>query len=105
MRIANRYPAGYVEARSPFLRENRNGILGLVNQTESRVTNEDPLERIIKNVYDNNEDLLITTTGVLTARGIDEVRAPVYGKNLGFQSADDEEFIRVLLEPWPLYQG
>jgi len=93
-RIANRYPAGYIEVKGPFFRKQRDEILNLVREVELQTRKEQPLERIMETVNDG-DDMLITTTGVGIARRIGEALSRSYEGNLYFETPEDEEFIRV----------
>ena len=98
MRIANRYPAGFIEVKGPFLEEYPDEVLGLICETAVQATEEHPLERIMAVIHDN-KGIVITTTGTIVAQRIGEAVARTYSGNLRVQSADDEEFIRVFWEP------
>ena len=98
MRIANRYPAGFVEVKGPFLEEYPDEVLGLICETAVQATEEHPLERIMAVIHDN-KGIVITTTGTIIAQRIGEAVARTYSGNLRVQNADDEEFIRVFWEP------
>lgn len=93
-RIADRYPAGYIEIKGPFFQERRKEILALVKNVEKREKDEHPLERIIS-VTDEKDHVLITTTGVHIARRIGEVLSRSYKGDFSLQYAGDEERIRV----------
>ena len=93
-RIADNYPAGYVELKGAFFEEHHEEISNLVFNEEGREKNERPLERIIS-VKDNKDHTLVTTTGVHVARRIGEALARAYGGELTFQYADGERSIRV----------
>lgn len=95
-RIANRYPAGYIEVKSIFLKEHLNEILNLVRDIESQIREEHPLERIMEIAHDDG--ILITTTGVLIAREIGEALSRTYQGRLHIDSSEDEELIRVFWE-------
>jgi DNA-directed RNA polymerase subunit RPC12/RpoP len=97
-RIANRYPAGYIEVKGPFLRKHRDEILNLVREAEVQTRKEQPMERIMETVHDNDDILLITTTGILVARRIGEALLRSYEGNLYVETAEDEELIRVFWE-------
>ena len=93
-RIADNYPAGYVELNGPFFEEHHEEISNLVLNEEGREKSERPLERIIT-VKDSDGHTLVTTTGVHVARRIGEALARAYGGELSFQYADGERSIRV----------
>ena len=98
MRIANRYPAGYIEVKGLFLKNSPDEVLELIGETAAQATANHPMERIMEVVHDG-EDILITTTGIIIAQRIGEALARKYGGNLNVQCANDEEFIRVFWEP------
>ena len=93
-RIADNYPAGYVELNGQFFEEHHEEISNLVLNEEGREKSERPLERIIT-IKDDNDHALVTTTGVHIARRIGEALARAYGGELSFQYADGERSIRV----------
>jgi len=97
-RIANRYPAGYVEAKGAFLKKLLDEVLQLIRETAVQASKKYPMERIMEVVHDD-EGIIITTTGIIIARKIGEALSRAYKGNLRMQSADDEEFIRVFWEP------
>lgn len=93
-RIAERYPAGFVEISGLFFVEHRDEILNLVNNVEKQEKREHPLERIIS-MTPIGDHLLITSTGHHLARRIGEALARAYKGQLYFQYADGEDSIRV----------
>lgn len=94
-RIADNYPAGYVEIKGPFFETHREEISNLVQNAERREKTERPLERIIAVKY-SDDHATITTTGVHVARRIGEALSSAYSGELLFQYADEERSIRVL---------
>lgn len=93
-RIADQYPAGYVEISGSFFQEHRREILNLIYNAESQEKNERPLERIMS--LKNQQSLtLITTTGIHIARRIGEALSRAYNGELSFQYANGDKVIRV----------
>lgn len=93
-RIADRYPAGYVEIKGSFFSEHRTEILNLIHNVEKQEKSEHPLERIMT-LTTENDSPLITTTGLHLARRIGEALARAYKGELSIQYADAEESVRV----------
>ena len=94
-RIADNYPAGYVDLKGSFVKEHHDEILNLILNEEKREKNERPLERIIT-IVGGAGHASVTTTGVHMARRIGEALSRAYNGELSFQYADDERSIRVL---------
>jgi NMD protein affecting ribosome stability and mRNA decay len=93
-RIADRYPAGYVEIRGSFFAEHRDEILNLIQNVEKQEKSQHPLERIIS-INHERDHLLINSTGHHLARRIGEALASAYKGELSFQYAEAEDNIRV----------
>lgn len=93
-RIADSYPAGYVEIRGSFFKEHREELLNLIRNEEKLEKGEHPLERIIS-IVDENEHTLVSTTGVHIARRIGKALSRAYEGDFSFQYGDDEKSIRV----------
>lgn len=93
-RIADRYPAGYVDISGPFFKEKREEILSLIRNVEKQEKDERPLERIIE-MTEEGESFLITTTGVHIARRIGEALSRACKGNLSLKYGDGEESVRV----------
>lgn len=68
-RIADNYPAGYVEIKGNFFLEHQEEILNLARNVEKQEKSERPLERIMA-ITDNKDHTLVTTTGIHLARRI-----------------------------------
>ncbi len=94
-RIADNFPAGYVQLEGPFLQSHREEITNLVQNAEQREKSDRPLERIIA-IKQENQHTLITTTGVHVARRIGQALISAYSGDLSFNYADDERSIRVI---------
>jgi NMD protein affecting ribosome stability and mRNA decay len=93
-RIADRYPAGYVEITGAFFPEHRTEILNLLHNVEKQEKSEHPLERIMAITTVDNYPL-ITTTGLHLARRLGEALAQAYKGELSVQYAEAEDCIRV----------
>ena len=93
-RIADRYPAGYIELSGSFFDERRDEVLNLIRNVEGREKAERPLERIMS-IDVSPTQTLVTTTGIHVARRIGEALARAYKGDLSYQYADGEKRIRV----------
>jgi len=93
-RIADDYPAGYVELKGPFFTQRREEILNLVSNEEKMEKGEHPMERVMK-IEHGEDHTLITTTGVHMARRIGEAVTRAYQGELTFTYGDNEKTIRV----------
>jgi len=93
-RIAERYPAGYIELKGSFYAEHQAEILNLIRNTEKQEKAERPLERIMS-ITDRASHTLVTTTGIHLARRIGECLSRSYKGDLSFQYAEAEQRIRV----------
>ncbi len=94
-RIAEKYPAGYLELKGSFLKEHREEMLNLIRNEEKDEKGEHPLERIM-DITEAEEQTLITTTGIHIARRIGEAVSRAYKGDLSFTYGDGEKSIRVL---------
>lgn len=68
-RIEDRFPAGYVTLKGPFVAAHRDEIVGLVKAREARAREDHPLQRIMS-LEPGSEGLVVTTTDAHLARGI-----------------------------------
>ena len=93
-RIADNFPAGYVEMKGAFFEQRRPEIMNLVNNEEKQEKGEHPMERIMA-IVPESEHTLITTTGVHVARRIGEAVARAYQGDLSFTYGENEKSIRV----------
>lgn len=91
-RIADNYPAGYLEIRGPFFNEHREEILGLVRNVEQQEMAERPLERIVA-ITDGEGGVSVTTTGIHVARRIGEALARSYKGDFFFQYGEGQKNI------------
>ena len=94
LRIADDFPAGYVEFKGDFFIQRREEIMNLVSNEEKMEKGEHPMERIMK-IIPQADLTLITTTGVHIARRLGEAVCRAYQGNLSFTYGDNEKSIRV----------
>lgn len=94
LRIADNYPAGYVEFKGTFFEQRREEIMNLVKNEEKLQKGEHPLERIM-DVIPQDDTTLITTTGIHIARRLGEAVSRAYQGDLTFTYGDNEKTIRV----------
>ena len=94
MRIADNFPAGYVEFRGDFFEQRREEIMNLVNNEEKQEKGEHPMERIMA-ITPMEEHTMITTTGIHIARRLGEAVVRAYQGDLSFMYGDNEKSIRV----------
>jgi NMD protein affecting ribosome stability and mRNA decay len=94
-RIADNYPAGYMEIKGSFFRKHREEMLNLIRNEEKQEKGEHPLERIMA-ITEEDEQTIIRTTGIHIARRIGEVLSRAYQGDLSFTYGDGEKTIRVL---------
>lgn len=93
-RIAENYPAGFVELKGEFFKNHRQEMLNLINNEEKQEKGAHPLERIIA-IDEEDECVSITTTGIHVARRIGEAVSRAYQGDLSFTYGDGEKTIRV----------
>lgn len=93
-RIADNYPAGYLEIRGSFFNEHRDEILGLIQNVEEQEKTRHPLERIIS-ITDGDEMTSVTTTGIHVARRIGEALARSYKGDFSFQYGEGRKSITI----------
>ena len=94
-RIAENYPAGYLELKGSFFKEHQEELLNLIRNEEKDEKGERPLERIM-DITEEGEQTLITTTGIHIARRIGEALSRAYKGELSFTYGDGEKSIRVV---------
>ncbi|MBI2318526.1 MAG: ATPase [Betaproteobacteria bacterium] len=92
-RIADKFPAGYVSLKGPFLREHREQILNLVRNHETKEKAEHPLERIMA-IEDTAQGVLVTTTDTHLARDIAEALYHAWKGDLEFHYNKEENLLR-----------
>ncbi len=93
-RIADNYPAGYIQIRGAFFKEHREEILGLIRNVETLGKAEHPLERIVS-MTDGEAGTSVTTTGIHVARRIGEALARSYKGEFSFQYGESQVSITV----------
>ncbi len=93
-RIADNYPAGHLELKGSFFKKHQEEMLNLIRNEEEQEKGEHPLERIM-DITEEDENTLITTTGIHIARRIGEALARAYQGDLSFTYGDGEKTIRV----------
>jgi NMD protein affecting ribosome stability and mRNA decay len=93
LRIADNYPAGYIEIKGSFFEQHEKEILNLIHKIALIEQFQNPLERIIK--IDPVEDhTLITTTGINLARLIGDALKRSYRGQLHYTNSG-ENYIHV----------
>ena len=93
-RIADNYPAGHLELNGSFFKKHQEEMLNLIRNEEEQEKGEHPLERIM-DITDDDENTLITTTGIHIARRLGEALSRAYQGDLSFTYGDGEKTIRV----------
>ncbi len=93
-RIADHYPAGYIVIKGPFFLKKREEILALVHHIEDQEKSEHPMERIVS-IAEENDHILITTTGTHVARRIGEALCRSYKGEYSCKYADAEDTVRI----------
>ena len=93
-RIADCYPAGYIEIKGEFFKEHRDEIFNLIHNIEKQEKDQHPLERIMS-IADEKKHTLVTTTGIHIARRIGEALSRSYKGDFSFQYVQGEKIIRV----------
>ncbi len=93
-RIAEKYPAGFLEISGAFFPAHRREILGLLGNEEKVEKAEHPLERIMA-VTEQEDGTVITTTGIHIARRLGNALAHAYQGRLSFTYGDGEKTIRI----------
>lgn len=96
-RIHDEFPAGFVSVGGAFFRDNRDELLNLVRNEETRARLEHPLKRIM-NIEDEAAGILVTTTDIHLARGIGEALHHAYQGELEFHYNEQENLLRVVWE-------
>ncbi len=94
-RIADNYPAGQLELKGSFFAKHREEMLNLIRNEEKLEKNEHPLERIM-DITEDQDQTLITTTGIHIARRIGKALSRAYQGELSFTYGDGEKTIRML---------
>ena len=93
-RIADRYPAGYVEMKGQFFQEHQDEILNLARNIEQQEKTERPLERIMT-IEERPDQTLLSTTGVHLARRIGDALSRSYKGELTIHYLKEDQDVRV----------
>jgi len=93
-RIRDRFPAGYVALKGPFLDAHRDQIVARVRHCEASEKLEHPLQRIM-NIEPAAGGLLVTTTDAHLARGIGEALRKAYRGRMEFHYNKSDNLLRV----------
>jgi NMD protein affecting ribosome stability and mRNA decay len=96
-RIAENFPAGFIEVKGAFYAFHRDEVRNLIRNIEKLEKERHPLERIIA-VREEEDIVRVATTGVHIARRIGEALSRAYQGALSFQYADGAKIIRVFWE-------
>ena len=81
----------------PFFKDHRDELLQQIRNDEAKARAEHPMERIIK-IEDQDDGILVTTTGIHLARGIGEALQHAYKGELEFHYNEQENLLRVVWE-------
>ena len=93
-RIAETYPAGYLELKGSFFKSHKEEILNLISNEEKEEKGEHPLERIMS-IIEEDDLTLITTTGIHIAQRIGKAVSRAYKGELLFTYGDGDKTIRM----------
>jgi len=93
-RIADDFPAGFLEIRGMFPVQHWQEIHNLLRNTEKQEKGEHPMERIM-DIAESEEHRLVTTTGIHLARRIGEALKHAYQGELDLTYGDAEQSVRV----------
>jgi hypothetical protein len=97
-RINDKFPAGTLTLRGPFVREHRDEIIHLARHQEEAEKREHPLNRII-NIEEDADGIIINTTDIHLPRRIGETVKRTWRGNLAFAYEEDGYFVRVDWSP------
>jgi len=93
-RIRDRFPAGFVTLKGPFLDAHRDEIVARVRHGEASEKRDHPLQRIMS-IEPAAGGLLATTTDAHLARGIGEALRKAYRGRLQFHYNKADNLLRV----------
>lgn len=93
-RIADRFPAGYVSMKGPFVKEHRDEIVKLIQSLEKKEKAAKPLQRLMAIEDKRDGSTEVTTTDSLLARGIAEALHETYKGDLKLRYSRDENLLR-----------
>ena len=88
VRIRDDYPAGFLTLRGDFARVNREALLRLARNTETREKRTHPINRIMR-VEESDEAMLILTTEPHLAQSIGHALHSAYKGDLRFDFQED----------------
>ena len=92
-RKRDKFPAGYVTLKGPYLRAHRDEITHMVRNCEGKEKSGHPLERIMA-IEDQKDGILVTTTGTHIARDIAERVHEAYKGEVEFHYNKDDQLLR-----------
>lgn len=93
-RIKDGFPAGYLEIKGGFFGSHQEEMLNLIHNTEALEKGERPMERLMA-ITTEEDQTLITTTGIHLARRLGEALKRAYQGDLDFVYGDGEKIIRM----------
>lgn len=93
-RMRDRFPAGFVSLKGPFLDAHRDEIVARVRHCEAAERPDHPLQRIM-NIVPAAGGLLVTTTDAHLARGIGEALRKAYRGRMEFRYNKADNLLRV----------
>jgi NMD protein affecting ribosome stability and mRNA decay len=92
-RIHDKLPAGFVTLKGEFFRAQRNQVLQLVKNHETKEKAEHPLERIM-GIEDTADGVTVTTTNTHLARDIAEALHKAYKGDLDYHYNKEDNLLR-----------
>ncbi len=93
-RINDKYPKGMLTLKGPYFAANREEILNLARNEETREKKEHPLARIMA-IEERPEGTVITTTDTHLPRCIGEALHHAYHGEFALHYDEGEQFVRV----------
>ena len=96
-RIADRYPAGYVELRGDSVRHQREELLRLIQNVEAREKAKHPLKRIMA-TEDREDGMVVTTTDMHLARNLGEALQRACRGAVDYEYTKEGNVLRVTWE-------
>ena len=93
-RIKDNFPAGYLEILGGFYGTHREEITNLIHNLEAQEKSDHPMERVMA-IAEEEDRVLVTTTGIHLARRIGEALNNAYQGELAFNYGDGEKTIRL----------
>lgn len=92
-RIADRFPAGYLDIEGDFASTHHDELLQLLRHRETQESTEHPMERIMA-IEENAGRMMVTTTGVHLARNLATALEATFQGSLQLQFSKDENLLR-----------